>query len=380
MSGVAARVREHRPGLGIAMMLAAYLLFSFIDTSVKWLVLAGLPAMQLAFVRYAGAFAISLAQIASGGITRDRFATAHAALVGLRAFLLVSATVFNFYVLRFLPLTITSAIMFSAPVIVCALSWPVLGERVGPWRWFAIVLGFMGVLVVVRPFGETFRWVALLTVYNAFAMAFYSMITRRLSGVVAAETMQLYMGGLGTVVLFPFAWLAWQAPSTWLDWALMWLLGLWGWGGHELLTRAHGFAPANTLMPYTYSFMIYLMITSYLVFDHLPDTWTVAGATIIVISGADHLGHVSGARIESGALHALRRASQAGPCAWRRQPLDGLAIAAAELCVGDCVRQHRDPRGGVYEIAVVNRLTPGGFGPTPRRRNSGRRRCGARLH
>jgi len=62
-------------------------------------------------------------------------------------------------------------------------------------------------------------------------------------------------------------------------------LGAWGWAGHELLTRAHSFAPANTLMPYTYSFMIFLTIESYLIFADIPDRWTFMGAFIVVISG-----------------------------------------------------------------------------------------------
>jgi len=175
--------------------------------------------------------------------------------------------------------------MFSAPILVSLLSWPLLGERVGPWRWLAIVIGFAGVLVVIRPFGESYHWAALLSVYNAFAMAFYSILTRKLSGEIAAETMQFYMGAIGTVVLLPLALFTWETPSSGLDWALMLGLGIWGWAGHGLLTRAHGFAPASTLMPYTYSFMIYLTITSYLVFGNLPDGATLLGAAIIVGSG-----------------------------------------------------------------------------------------------
>ncbi len=285
MSGLAPRANQDRAQLGIVMMLGAYFLFSLIDTSVKWLVIAGLHAFQLAFMRYVGHFLISLVHIGRGGFTRDRFSTQRPALVGLRAFLLISSTVFNFIVLKYLPLTVTSAIMFSAPIVVCALSMPLLGERVGKWRWFAIVLGFIGVLVVIRPFGETFHWAALLTVYNSISLALYSIITRRLSGVVAAETMQFYMGALGTLVLLPLAIVTWQNPTNALDWGLMLALGLWGWSGHELLTRAHGFAAAHTLMPYTYSFMIYLAITSYLVFNHIPDGWTLIGAAIIVASG-----------------------------------------------------------------------------------------------
>jgi len=203
----------------------------------------------------------------------------------LRSTFLLTATVFNFISVKYLALTVTSAVMSSAPVIVCALSWPLLGERVGPWRWFAIVLGFIGVLVVVRPFDENFHWAVLLSIYNAFAMAFYSIPTRRLSGTVATETMQLYSGGLGTIVMLPFAIVTWQNPTNLMDWMIMFCLGLWGWGGHELLTRAHGYAPANTLMPYGYSFLIYLTIASYVVFNQIPDGYTILGAIIVVISG-----------------------------------------------------------------------------------------------
>ncbi|MEL6239796.1 MAG: DMT family transporter [Pseudomonadota bacterium] len=282
---IAARATEDRAALGILMTLGAYLFFSLIDTSVKWLVLAGLPAFQLAFMRYLPHFVISTALVLRQGGGWSAFATEHLGLVLFRGFLLASATIFNFITLKYLPLTVTGSIMFSAPIIVCALSWPLLGERVGPWRWFAIMLGFIGVLIVIRPFGAEFHWIALLNVYNAFSLALYSIITRKISGVVAAETMQFYMGAMGAVALLPFAAWVWVTPENALQWALMIGLGLWGWAGHELFSRAHGFAPANTLMPYTYSFLLFLAIGSYLVFNEIPDAWTLTGAGIIVISG-----------------------------------------------------------------------------------------------
>ena len=280
-----AMANRDNPSLGILMMLVTYFLFSLVDTSVKWLLYAGLGSFQLAFMRYASHFVISLSTIAWGGVSLSRFATPHLGLVLFRGFLLVSATALNFIVLRYLSLTVVSAIMFSAPIIVCLLSWPLLGERVGPWRWFAIILGFSGVLLVMRPLGESFHWAALLTCYNAVALALYSIITRRLSGLVAAETMQFYMGALGTFSLLPLAFLDWATPSSLFAWVLMCVLGVWAWAGHGLLTRAHGLAPANTLMPYTYSFMIFLTIESYIVFAEFPDRWTLIGASIIVISG-----------------------------------------------------------------------------------------------
>lgn len=285
MSRVAIPAIEDRASLGIVMMLAAWLFFSFIDTSVKWLVLAGLPAMQLAFMRYIGHFFISTYIVARGGADLERFKTERPVLVLLRAYLLASSTAFNFIALLYLPLTVTASIMFTSPILVCLLGWPLLGERAGPWRIFGICLGFIGVLVVMRPFGAEFHWAMLLSLHNAVALALYSILTRKLSGIVAVETMQFYMGAFGTTVLLPFAIWQWTTPATTLDWVIMVLLGFWGWAGHELLTRAHRFAPANTLMPYTYSFLIFLTISSYAIWGHIPDGATLAGAAIIIGSG-----------------------------------------------------------------------------------------------
>ena len=141
------------------------------------------------------------------------------------------------------------------------------------------------VLVVIRPFETAFHWIALLNGYNAFAPALYSIITRKISGFVAAETMQFYMGAFGAITLFPFAFWVWTPPASMLDWVLMVSLGVWGWAGHEIFSRAHGFAAANTSLPYTYSFLLYLALASYLVFNDVPDQWTLPGAGIIVVSG-----------------------------------------------------------------------------------------------
>ena len=97
--------------------------------------------------------------------------------------------------------------------------------------------------------------------------------------------MQFYMGALGTITLLPLAIWTWAAPSSLFEWFLLITLGAWAWAGHELLTRAHSFAPANTLMPYTYSFMIFLTIESYFIFAEIPDLWTLLGSFIVVISG-----------------------------------------------------------------------------------------------
>ena len=282
---VAAQAIEDRPQLGIMMMLGAWFLFALVDVSAKWLVLAGFAAFQLAFMRYAVHFVISLVMLAKGGLDIDRFRTSHPLQVLSRGFLLISATLGNFYALNFLPLTVVSAIMFSSPIIVCFLSMTILKERIGPWRWGAILLGFAGVLIVIRPFGEAFHPAMILPLYNATALALYSLMTRRLAGVVAVDTQQFYLGALGTALMLPFAIWTWTPPANLLEAALLIGLGAGGWAGHQLLTNAHRFAPANTLMPYTYSFMIYIAAFSWIVFAHVPDTWVVLGALVIVVSG-----------------------------------------------------------------------------------------------
>ena len=282
---VLAKSMDDFPRYGIVLMLVAWLLFSVVDTGAKWLAVAGISAFQLAFMRYAGHFVISIGVILKGGIALDRFKTDHIWHVVSRAVLLVSATLSNFYALQFLPLTVVSAVMFSSPVIVCFLSIYVLKEEVGAWRWGAILLGFIGVLIVVRPFGSTFHPAMLMIIYNAAALALYSLMTRKLSGIVAVETMQFYMGMIGTFLMLPFAIWTWSQPSTAWGMIVLISLGVLGWAGHQLLTNAHRFGTANQLMPFTYSFLIYAAIWGYLLFGTVPDLQTILGALVIMIAG-----------------------------------------------------------------------------------------------
>lgn len=285
MAILTATENQDKPLTGIALMLVAFFAFSLIDVNAKWLAFIGLPALQLAFMRYLGHFVISSLLIFRGGAHISRFGTTHWFLVLSRGVLLMLSTVFNFIAVQYLPLTLTSTILFSAPIMICALSWPLLGERVGIWRWSAIMIGFCGILVAIRPFDESFHWAVILSLAGAFCFALYSLLTRKLSGIVASDTMQFYSGFVGTAVLLPFAVFLWDSPETQLQWVQMIMLGVFGWVGHELLTRAHGFATASTLTPFGYTFIIYMTIWSMLVFNHLPDFWTIAGALIIVVSG-----------------------------------------------------------------------------------------------
>ena len=141
-------------GRGILLVLLAYLLFSFVDTSTKWLLGAGLAVLQLAFMRYFVHFAITLGEAGARGLRPKRLPLRTRALVILRSFSLVSATIANFFALGHLPLAVTSAILFASPVIVCVLARLILNERLTATRLFAVGLGLLGVLIILNPFGE----------------------------------------------------------------------------------------------------------------------------------------------------------------------------------------------------------------------------------
>ncbi len=239
MAAPALDIRDDRVGLGILMMLGTWLFFAVTDTTVKWLVLAGIPALQLAFLRYAVALTVSVGVGLSRGSVAGLHSRGDMALVVVRGSLLVMTTILNFIALKYLPLTVTATIANSSPILVTALAVPLLGERVGPWRWFAVVLGFIGVVIVIRPFGAEFHWATLLVLGNATGLALFSILTRKLSGRIATQTMQVAAGTVGTVVLAPFALAAWTSPDTLLGWILMFGIGVSAWAGtRNLLARA----------------------------------------------------------------------------------------------------------------------------------------------
>ena len=271
---------------GIVLMIAAWGTFSIIDTSAKYLVMAAIPAVQVAFMRYAVQFLFTLIEGSRDGITAIRsLDRTTLALLTLRGSLLVVSTFFNFVAVKYLSLTMTAAIMFSSPIFVALFSIVFLKERVGIWRWSAIIIGFLGVLIIVRPLDDDFHWAALLSLHNAIAISVFSMITRRLAGTVNAQVMQFFSGGLGTIALCPFAIYAWSMPTQTVGWFLLVIVGAAAWLGHNMFSRAHVYANAATLMPFSYSFIIFMALSSYVVFATHPDVWVFVGAGLVAGSG-----------------------------------------------------------------------------------------------
>lgn len=279
------RARRDLPLLAIGLSLAAHVFFSFIDATVKWLVLAGMPALQCVFMRYVGHFLVSYTIVARQDGPIRVFHCAKPKMALLRGAMLGLGTTLNFLAIPHLPLTLTSTILFLSPLMICALSWPILGERVGPWRIGAIIVGFIGILIVVRPFGEAFHPAVLFSIGSVTAYTFYLILTRMLAGVVPSDILQLYTGAVGTFLFLPVMFFVWENPIGWFNWGLMLALGLWGYIGHEMLTRAYELGEASMLAPFGYSFLIYMTLWSTFVFDQPPDFWAIVGTLIVALAG-----------------------------------------------------------------------------------------------
>lgn len=275
---------EDRRLAGIGLMVMALLMFTGIDTCAKWLVLAGLPTMTVVFVRYF----VHLLIVTSLFLPwqgRGLFSTRRPGLELVRGLCLLGATVLNFIAVKYLPLTLTSAIFFTVPLWVCALSVPLLGERVGWRRWGAILVGFCGALITTQIWTADFHWAAFLSIATAICASLYAILTRKLAGVDSTATQQFYAAAISSFGIAPFAYADWQWPEAGADWIAFALIGLFGWGGHQFMTVAHRYAPASTLAPFVYSQMFFMTVSSWIIFYTPPDAWILTGASLVLASG-----------------------------------------------------------------------------------------------
>jgi drug/metabolite transporter (DMT)-like permease len=269
--------------VGIGLISATYLLFTLLDGSAKWLV-QSVPVLVVVWLRFLTHTLIASALLfPMRGLALVR--TQHLRWHLARGLMFVAMTGMNFWALQFLQLTVTASIFFMVPILVALLSAPLLGEKLDAKRWGAILIGFAGVLVIVRPGSEAFHPAMLLSLANAVLYAFFNMMTRKLAAYDPPETIQFLPAVVASVVLAPFALAAWESPHGWFEWLLLCLMGVFGGTGHYLLAMAHRYAPASTLAPFLYQQILYMAIFGYLVFGSVPDAAVWIGAAIVIASG-----------------------------------------------------------------------------------------------
>ena len=211
--------------------------------------------------------------------------TRHLRWHALRALMFIGMTSINFWALQYLQLTVTASIFFSVPILIALFGARILGEKLDALRWIAIIAGFAGVLVIVRPGSAEFHPAMLLSIVNAILYALFMLMTRRLAAYDSPETIQ-YLPALGAAIgLAPFAIAAWQSPPGGLEWTVACLMGVLGGLGHYLLALAHRYAPATVIAPFLYQQVIYAALFGYFVFGDVPSGAVWLGAAIVIASG-----------------------------------------------------------------------------------------------
>lgn len=278
-----AATQTSRPLTGILILMGAVVCFCCMDASAKWLS-RHIDPLQTSGMRYlvtlvlVGAF---LNPKTKPGI----LGTQKPILQIVRALTLIFMTIGCWIALRYLPLTQVTAINFSAPLMTALLAGPMLGEKIGPRRLIAVLVGFAGVLIVTRPFGKALQPAVLLSLAAAVSNSFYLIITRQLAKTDSSETTMFYTSVFGAVLVSPLLFFYWKTPDSALVWVLMIGLGLLGAAGHWLLILAHRHAPASVLAPFFYSQIIGATAFSLMIFGETPDRWTIIGGAIVVASG-----------------------------------------------------------------------------------------------
>jgi drug/metabolite transporter (DMT)-like permease len=275
---------ETHAALGIGLMVLAIFLFTVMDSIGKGL-MASYPVQQAVWARYFFQFTLMLLlipRLGVAGLLRTRRPGLHIA----RGLTLALATVCLFTAISVVPLADAYTISFTAPLMVTLLSIPILGERVGARRWTAVLVGFAGVLVVIRPGFVGVHWALLLPLVTAACFAIYQILTRIASrdGDETPIGMVFYLAWVGAAVMTVIVPFHWQ-PVTASDWPLMVTMGALGATGHVILVRALTIAPASLLAPFIYLQIVWALAIGWIWFGDLPDVWMLLGCAIIVGSG-----------------------------------------------------------------------------------------------
>jgi drug/metabolite transporter (DMT)-like permease len=286
---------------GIGIVVAACAFFATMDTSAKYVVVAGVPLIMGLWARYlfqAVATAVVVLPLRGLAVLRTRKPLFHC----LRGALLFTSSLLLFASLRFLPVGELTAIMMISPLVVTLMGATLLKERVSLLRWLLVAGGFAGTLVIIRPGSASFSWVMLLPLAQVACNTGFQVMTSQLARTEDPVTMHMYTGWVGALLACLIVPLVWTAlPSPWL-WAVLVLMGLLAAVGHFLLILAYQRAPATTLTPYLYTQIGFAMLGGWLVFSHVPDGWSAAGMGLIAACG------VGGAWLT---LHESRTAARA---------------------------------------------------------------------
>jgi len=274
---------QSAPVRAMIYMLAAVASYALVDASVKWLT-AGYPVVQILFLgRLIGPFfAVWLAWRGGNGLADLR--TGRPWFHILRTLLALMSIGTYFYALKLLPLAEAISIGFASPLFMAILSIPLLGEKVGPRRWTAIVVGLIGVVVILRPGMVPLSLGAVAAVFSGILYALALICSRKLSATESLPSLMFWFGAIGLVVtgaLLPFQW---QTPvaDDLLPIAVVALLTT---VAQLFLTQAFRYGEVSLIAPLEYTALVWGVIYGWIIWGELPDALVFVGAGIMIASG-----------------------------------------------------------------------------------------------
>ena len=275
--------QAHGPELrGIGLTLAAMLMFGLMDAASKFLA-TRYPAAQIVWLRFVFTIPLALlvlpARTMVGGLRSRR-----PWLQLVRSLLLVVEIAVVVWCFGRMPLADAHSLLALTPLVVTALCGPLLGERVDAKHWLAVGVGFLGVLIILRPGLGVTQPTALVVLVAVLLYALYQILTRMVGRVDAAETTllwQLLVGAMLLGLVVPFVW---QPPDL-AHWPLFVVVAALGGVAHWAMIRALQLAPAATIQPFSYTLLVWAVVIGWLGFGDLPDGWTLLGAGTIAGAG-----------------------------------------------------------------------------------------------
>lgn len=294
-SPAAAGPRSALPGIGL--MLAGIFFFAVNDVMGKWLV-ATYPVGQVLLLRSAAALVVLAPFLWAGGVTAVR----RAPLPGLQLLRVLFSTlevVCFYWAVVYLPLADVMTYYLAGPIWVAAFAALWLGERLDRARLVAVLVGFLGVLIALRPSPATFTPPALIAIAGTVFFALMMITARRLRGtndvvLVTGQTLGALVFG---ILAAPIGWVT---PSL-RDFALLSILGVVAMVAHVCVNRSLKLAPASVVAPYQYTLIVWAALFGYLVFGDVLQAWTLAGR------GADHHGRMVAVPVGAAGGFADRR-------------------------------------------------------------------------
>jgi drug/metabolite transporter (DMT)-like permease len=268
---------------GIALICFAVFCFIIMNTMVRYLgKVEGYPVPEIIWGRYL--FHLILIMALFPRRIGTLLVSDRKALQVLRSTLVLLATVCMFFAVREMPLADAVAIAFVAPLIAVGLSVLILRERVGWRRWVAVGIGFIGMLIIIRPGSGTLQWAALLPVSMAFLYALYQVVTRMIRGAADPLNALFYTALVGAVVCTAVVPFFWKTPD-WQGWLMLVGTGIFGGVGHYAVIRAYERAEVSLIAPFAYTELLWATLAGWMVFGDLPDIWVYVGAAIIASAG-----------------------------------------------------------------------------------------------